>query len=319
MHGLTFNIQPLESVLIHTHTMELELPLRASQMSLIPQPKHANRSSLRVAMKIDVKSFNAATSYLRQLGREMLNTTTTWTRQDPKLQKAVIERATVEYPLFGNYVKSWPVKLYYIQFLKRSAFNRYKLRASSKATTHTSSCLSGPVPIMHPHMPQQASQAQVTMHENPHQDTAVSHYLLTQSMAVCLNNHITGQSKSRANSHDAVPKSTPVTPRDLRPRAVASSSSLATQTALTVTTPTPHQTGDDFTAFMRSLEPDLAHLAPAFAYAGISSESRFRAMAAWPEAERATLLRQDMMLTPFDYHSARVAVANLLQGAGSTV
>lgn len=61
MHGLTFNIQPLESVLIHTHTMELELPLRASQMSLIPQPKHANRSSLRVAMKIDVKSFNAAT------------------------------------------------------------------------------------------------------------------------------------------------------------------------------------------------------------------------------------------------------------------
>ncbi|KAI0952026.1 hypothetical protein AcV7_007955 [Taiwanofungus camphoratus] len=297
MHGLTFNIQPLELVLIHTHTMELELPLRASQMSLIPQPKHANRSSLRVAMKIDVKSFNAATSYLRQLGREMLNTTTTWTRQDPKLQKAVIERATVEYPLFGNYVKSWPVKLYYIQFLKRSAFNRYKLRASSKATTHTSSCLSGPVPIMHPHMPQQASQAQVTMHENPHQDTA-----------------------SRADSRNVVPKSTPITPRDLRPRAVASSSSsLPTQTALTVTTPTPRQTGDDFTAFMRTLEPDLAHLAPAFAYAGISSESRFRAMAAWPEAERATLLRQDMMLTPFDYHSARVAVANLLQGAGSTV
>ncbi|KAI0921917.1 hypothetical protein AcW2_006755 [Taiwanofungus camphoratus] len=139
--------------------------------------------------------------------------------------------------------------------------------------------------------------AQVTMHENPHQDTA-----------------------SRADSRNVVPKSTPITPRDLRPRAVASSSSsLPTQTALTVSTPTPHQTGDDFTAFMRSLEPDLAHLAPAFAYAGVSSESRFRAMAAWPEAERATLLRQDMMLTPFDYHSARVAVANLLQGAGSTL
>jgi len=71
--------------------------------------------------------FEHAKAYLRRITQEMLDTSVTYTQQDPVKLEAFIETVLEEYPFFKKYYEDhWPVTSYVRLYLKSRACNHRK-------------------------------------------------------------------------------------------------------------------------------------------------------------------------------------------------
>lgn len=243
---------------------------------MIAMPRQVGRG-LRNAMRLNDNwaLFRSFTAHLRKLSSRFLNESTTFRYQTSEAIAALVAKIAETFPFLQSYQDAWPVKEYLKGYLRMS---RFKLWQTKQATRMGDKAKENVASVIYANI------------SHSHSLTAITAAFKANVTTIRHSDHFEQPKCLDTNERARLIDEMPLSP----------TKHYINEEIVSIVTASEGMVSS-FTTFLRQTTPNLEHLQPRFAQAGVNDETSFRGLSTWPLPEMDAFLKDDMGLSLFEY------------------